>query len=38
VLFSYDSLTGPKQTPSDYLELVSRAAFGATRANDSASR
>jgi uncharacterized lipoprotein YddW (UPF0748 family) len=38
VLFSYDSLTGPKQTPSDYLELVSHAAFGATRANESSSR
>ena len=28
VLFSYDSLTGPKQTLPDYLDLVSRGALG----------
>ena len=29
VLFSYDSLTGPKPPAADYLATVSRAAFGA---------
>ena len=27
VLFSYDSLTTSKQTPSDYLDVVSRGAW-----------
>ena len=31
VLFSYDSLTGPKTPAPDYLGTVSRAAFGAVR-------
>jgi uncharacterized lipoprotein YddW (UPF0748 family) len=31
VLFSYDSLTGPKPPAPDYLATVSRAAFAATR-------
>ncbi len=31
VLFSYDSLTGPKPPAPDYLATVSRAAFTATR-------
>jgi uncharacterized lipoprotein YddW (UPF0748 family) len=31
VLFSYDSLTGPKPPAPDYLETVSRAAFSASR-------
>jgi dihydrodipicolinate synthase/N-acetylneuraminate lyase len=38
VLFSYDSLTGPKPPAPDYLATVSRAAFAATRATDSSSR
>lgn len=38
VLFSYDSLTGPKQEPPDYLDLVSRAAFGQVRTHESGSR
>jgi uncharacterized lipoprotein YddW (UPF0748 family) len=32
VLFSYDSLTGPKPPAVDYLATVSRAAFGAANA------
>jgi uncharacterized lipoprotein YddW (UPF0748 family) len=32
VLFSYDSLTGPKPPAADYLATVSRAAFGAAHA------
>jgi dihydrodipicolinate synthase/N-acetylneuraminate lyase len=35
VLFSYDSLTGPSQSRSDYLDEIARAAFqlsGATAA------
>ena len=31
VLFSYDSLTGPKPPAPDYLETVSRLAFGGAR-------
>jgi uncharacterized lipoprotein YddW (UPF0748 family) len=31
VLFSYDSLTGPKPPAPDYLETVSRGAFSASR-------
>ncbi len=31
VLFSYDSLTGPKPPAPDYLATVSRGAFGASR-------
>jgi uncharacterized lipoprotein YddW (UPF0748 family) len=38
VLFSYDSLTGPKPPAPDYLATVSRAAFGLARATDSTSR
>jgi uncharacterized lipoprotein YddW (UPF0748 family) len=38
VLFSYDSLTGPKPPAPDYLATVSRAAFGATRATDNSSK
>jgi uncharacterized lipoprotein YddW (UPF0748 family) len=38
VLFSYDSLTGPKPPAADYLGTVSRGAFGAARATDSAAR
>lgn len=36
VLFSYDSLTGPKPPAPDYLETVSRAAFATARAIDNA--
>jgi dihydrodipicolinate synthase/N-acetylneuraminate lyase len=28
VLFSYDSMTDPRQSAADYLGIVSRAAFG----------
>jgi uncharacterized lipoprotein YddW (UPF0748 family) len=35
VLFSYDSLTGPKPPAPDYLATVSRAAFGTARATAS---
>jgi uncharacterized lipoprotein YddW (UPF0748 family) len=35
VLFSYDSLTGPKPPATDYLATVSRGAFGAAAATDS---
>ena len=35
VLFSYDSLTGPKPPAPDYLATVSRAAFGSARSTDS---
>jgi uncharacterized lipoprotein YddW (UPF0748 family) len=35
VLFSYDSLTGPKPPAPDYLGIVSRAAFAATRGTTS---
>jgi uncharacterized lipoprotein YddW (UPF0748 family) len=38
VLFSYDSLTGPKPPAPDYLGTVSRAAFAASRATASSSR
>jgi uncharacterized lipoprotein YddW (UPF0748 family) len=39
VLFSYDSLTGPKPPAPDYLATVSRAAFAAARSTtDSISR
>ena len=38
VLFSYDSLTGPRPPASDYLGTVSRAAFAASRATSSAPR
>lgn len=36
VLFSYDSLTGSKPPAADYLATVSRAAFGAAAATDTA--
>jgi uncharacterized lipoprotein YddW (UPF0748 family) len=35
VLFSYDSLTGPKPPAPDYLATVSRAAFSTSRASSS---
>ena len=35
ILFSYDSLIDPRQTPPDYLETVSRAAFPAPGARGS---
>lgn len=38
VLFSYDSLTGPKPPAPDYLATVSRGAFGATRSTDDSSK
>lgn len=38
VLFSYDSLTGAKGNSSDYLDAVSRGAFGFARATESSSR
>lgn len=38
VLFSYDSLTGPKPPAPDYLATVSRGAFATARSTDSASR
>jgi uncharacterized lipoprotein YddW (UPF0748 family) len=38
VLFSYDSLTGPKPPAPDYLGTVSRAAFAATRGTTSAEK
>ena len=38
VLFSYDSLTGPKPPAPDYLGAVSRAAFAASRATDGPSK
>jgi uncharacterized lipoprotein YddW (UPF0748 family) len=38
VLFSYDSLTGPKPPAPDYLGTVSRAAFGASKATGTSSR
>lgn len=38
VLFSYDSLTGPKPPAADYLATVSRAAFGAVRSTDDSSK
>lgn len=38
VLFSYDSLTGARGTSSDYLDAVSRGAFGSTQATESSSR
>jgi uncharacterized lipoprotein YddW (UPF0748 family) len=38
ILFSYDSLTGARQPVADYLALVGRAAFGATRAVTAGSR
>jgi uncharacterized lipoprotein YddW (UPF0748 family) len=38
VLFSYDSLTGPKPPAPDYLATVSRALFGTTAANDGTSK
>jgi uncharacterized lipoprotein YddW (UPF0748 family) len=38
VLFSYDSLTGPKPPAPDYLGTVSRAAFGPARVTDSAAK
>jgi uncharacterized lipoprotein YddW (UPF0748 family) len=34
VLFSYDSLTGPRPPAPDYLATVSRGAFGTTRSTD----
>lgn len=38
VLFSYDSLTGPKPPAPDYLATVSRGAFGGTRSTANLSR
>jgi uncharacterized lipoprotein YddW (UPF0748 family) len=38
VLFSYDSLTGPKAPALDYLAIVSRAAFGPMRSTDSSAK
>lgn len=38
VLFSYDSLTGPKPPAPDYLATVSRGAFGAVRSTDDSSK
>jgi len=38
VLFSYDSLIGPKPPAPDYLATVSRGAFASTRSTDSSSR
>jgi uncharacterized lipoprotein YddW (UPF0748 family) len=38
VLFSYDSLVGPKPPAPDYLATVSRGAFATTRPTDSNSR
>ena len=38
VLFSYDSLTGPKPPAPAYLETVSRGAFAASRAVDNAAK
>lgn len=38
VLFSYDSLTGPQQVRSDYLEEVARGAFAATAASAGGAR
>lgn len=38
VLFSYDSLTGPKPPAPDYLATVSRGAFGAPRSTDNPSK
>jgi uncharacterized lipoprotein YddW (UPF0748 family) len=38
VLFSYDSLTGPKPPAPDYLATVSRAAFGPARSTDSSAK
>jgi uncharacterized lipoprotein YddW (UPF0748 family) len=38
VLFSYDSLTNPRQTAPDYLPIVGRAAFPDRRTTDSGSR
>jgi uncharacterized lipoprotein YddW (UPF0748 family) len=38
VLFSYDSLTGPKPPAPDYLATVSRGAFGVVRSTDHSSQ
>jgi uncharacterized lipoprotein YddW (UPF0748 family) len=38
VLFSYDSLTGPRPPAPDYLATVSHAVFGTVRTADSVSR
>jgi uncharacterized lipoprotein YddW (UPF0748 family) len=38
VLFSYDSLTGPKPPAPDYLGTVSRAAFGTVHSTDSSAK
>jgi uncharacterized lipoprotein YddW (UPF0748 family) len=38
VLFSYDSMTGPKPPASDYLATVSRGAFGTVRSTDDSSK
>ena len=38
ILFSYDSLTGSKQPLPDYLDVVSRGAFGASPLHASGSR
>ena len=38
VLFSYDSISNPRQTSPDYLPAVSRGAFGERRVTDAGSR
>ncbi len=38
ILFSYDSLMGPKPAGPDYLDVVSRGAFGAPAVHESGSR
>ena len=38
VLFSYDSLTGPRAPAPDYLAIVSRTAFGLMRSTDSSAK
>ena len=38
VLFSYDSLTGPKPPAPDYLATVSRAAFASSRSSEASSK
>jgi uncharacterized lipoprotein YddW (UPF0748 family) len=38
ILFSYDSMVNPRQTPSDYLAVVGRAAFTATPSGSAGSR
>ena len=38
ILFSYDSMVNPRQSPADYLAVVGRAAFTTTPAGSSGSR